>query len=241
MTPYKLYTEWTAWWLLVLSPESCAEEAAGFRQLLREVLPPQSQAQAQRRTLVEFGCGGGGNASHLKADFAMTLVDLSPQMLAVSRGINPECEHILGDMRSVRLGRQFDVVFIHDAIMYMTTESDLRQALETAYLHCKLGGVALFYPDCVRENFQASSTLNGGDGAEYALRYMDWTFDPDPTDTHYTVHFAFLLCQGNAVQLLHEQHTFGLFAQADWMRLLREVGFQPEVRGNVFFLAHTNP
>ena len=29
-------------------------------------------------------------------------------------------------MRSVRLGRTFDAVFVHDAIAYMTTEDDLR-------------------------------------------------------------------------------------------------------------------
>ena len=29
-------------------------------------------------------------------------------------------------MRNVRLGRTFDAVFVHDAIMYMTTEVDLR-------------------------------------------------------------------------------------------------------------------
>ena len=35
----------------------------------------------------------------------MTLVDLSEEMLAVSRELNPECEHLQGDMRTLRLGR----------------------------------------------------------------------------------------------------------------------------------------
>ena len=35
-------------------------------------------------------------------------------------------------LRTLRLGRAFDVVFIHDAIDYMTTHHDLRLALETA-------------------------------------------------------------------------------------------------------------
>src|SRR6266446_5297728 len=52
--------------------------------------------------------------------FAMTLVDLSPRMLLVSRRLNPECEHIKGDIRTLRLGRTFDVVFVHDAICHMT-------------------------------------------------------------------------------------------------------------------------
>ena len=80
-------------------------------------------------TLLELGSGGGNNASHLKKHFQMTLVDLSPGMLEVSRKLNPECEHLQGDMRSVRLGRSFDAVFMHDAIAYMTSAEDLRKRL----------------------------------------------------------------------------------------------------------------
>jgi SAM-dependent methyltransferase len=154
MSTYKRYSDWTTWWPLVHPPEGCAEEAAAFCHLLHDLHPRPVPDQPQ--TMVEFGCGGGGNASYLKTNFTMTLVDLSPQMLAISRDLNPECEHLLGDMRTVRLGRQFDVVFIHDAIMYMTTASDLRQALATAYCHCKPGGVALFYLSGVRKTFQLS-------------------------------------------------------------------------------------
>jgi trans-aconitate methyltransferase len=49
----------------------------------------------------------------MKKDFEMTLVDLSPQMLEVSKRQNPDCEHVVGDMRTVRLGREFDAVFVH--------------------------------------------------------------------------------------------------------------------------------
>ena len=59
---------------------------------------------------------GGNNASHLSEHYACTLSDISPQMLTLSQGLNPGCEHVLGDMRTVRLGRTFDIVFVHDAI-----------------------------------------------------------------------------------------------------------------------------
>ena len=72
-------------------------------------------------TLLELGSGGGNNASHLKHRFECTLTDLSPEMLALSRTLNPECEHIEGDMRTLRLERTFDAVFVHDAIAYITT------------------------------------------------------------------------------------------------------------------------
>jgi len=35
-------------------------------------------------------------------------------MLELSRTINPELEHLVGDMRTIRLGRTFDAVLIHD-------------------------------------------------------------------------------------------------------------------------------
>ena len=106
----RLYEEFTEWWSLLSPPEEYAEEAELYRRLLTEALetPP--------REVLELGSGGGSNASHMKAAFRMVLVDRSPGMLASSRALNPECEHIQGDMRTVRLGRQFDAVFVHDAV-----------------------------------------------------------------------------------------------------------------------------
>lgn len=52
-------------------------------------------------------------------------------------------------MRALRLGRTFDAVLIHDAIMYMTGEEDLRAALVMAHEHCKPGGVVVIAPDWV--------------------------------------------------------------------------------------------
>jgi trans-aconitate methyltransferase len=57
-------------------------------------------------TLLELGSGGGNNASHMNRRFAeLVLVDVAPGMLEVSRRLNPECAHVAGDMRTVRLGR----------------------------------------------------------------------------------------------------------------------------------------
>jgi SAM-dependent methyltransferase len=222
---HKLYTELGTWWPLLSPPEDYLDEAHHFHQvLLAAGMPPAP-------TLLELGCGGGNNAVHLKAHFAqVTLTDLSPQMLAVSRALNPDCEHLLGDMRTLRLGRAFDVVFIHDAIDYMTTHHDLRLALYTAFLHCTPGGLALFVPDHVRETFEPSTDHGGSDGEGRALRYLEWTYDPNDADTTYTVEYAYLLREnGQSTRVEHDRHICGLFPRAEWVRLLREVGFQPEI------------
>jgi hypothetical protein len=219
----KLYGELSSWFHLLSSPPDYAEEAEFARSLL---VNASGDAPA---TLLELGSGGGNNASHLKAHLTMTLVDVSEGMLDLSRKLNPECEHFHGDMKSIRLGRVFDAVFIHDAIMYMTTEPDLRLALETSRIHCKPGGVSLFMPDVIRETFVSLTTHGGHDGEAgdgRSIRYIEWTYDPDPLDSTYTVDFAYLLREGRGpVQVVHDTHVFGIFPRDTWLRLLRECGF----------------
>jgi SAM-dependent methyltransferase len=218
----KLYDELADWWPLFSAPEDYAEEAAFFARVLVEAGKPAP------RTVLELGSGGGNNAFHLKSKFDMTLVDLSPQMLAVSRVLNPECEHREGDMRTVSLGRTFDAVFVHDAISYMTSAADLGAAIRNAYRHCRAGGVALFVPDCVRETFVAETKHGGHDGDGRSLRYLMWTVDPDPTDTTYRTDFAIMLYDRDGdTRVIHDFHIEGLFPREVWMRLLREAGFEP--------------
>ncbi len=85
-------------------------------------------------------------------------------------------------------------------------------------------------PDHVRETFQPTTEHGGSDGEVRALRYLQWTYDPDDTDTTYTVEYAYLLRENDQPTWIeHDQHICGLFPRGEWVRLLREVGFQPEI------------
>jgi SAM-dependent methyltransferase len=216
----KLYSELASWFHLLTAPKDYAEEAEFARKTIVE------GSATPVSTVLELGAGGGNNASHLKSAFSMTLTDLSPAMLDESRRINPECEHIAGDMRTIRIDREFDAVFVHDALTYMTTREDLLQCMNTARIHCRPGGVALFMPDYVRETFVSGVHHGGHDGDGRGLRYFEWTFDPDPSDTTYTIDFVLLLREGNSpVRVEHDHHVNGLFSRSDWLDCLREAGF----------------
>lgn len=217
----KIYSDLAQWWPLFSPPEDYAEEAAFYQgELIAACDPPC-------RTLLELGSGGGNNASHMKARFEITLAELSAGMIEISRALNPECEHIQGDMRNVRLGRTFDCVFIHDAICYMKTPEDLRRAIETAFVHCRAGGSALFAPDHVRENFASSTDHGGVDGGGRGVRFLEWQWDPDPADTTYTVEYAVLLRDSDgSVQVEHDRHIEGLFGRSEWLQMLTDAGFE---------------
>jgi len=216
---YKLYGELAPWWPLLSRPEDYDVDAESVWRLVTE---GQDKPPA---TVLELGSGGGNTASHLKQRAKLSLVDRSEGMLKVSRVLNPECEHFLGDMRTVRLGRLFDAVYIHDAIMYMTSEEDLRAAIETAVVHCRPGGIAAFLPDCTVETFRENSHEGGHNGTDRSLRYLQWDIDHDPSDTEFTVHFAYLLRdRDGTVRTEFEQMRLGLFPRDTWLRLIRQAG-----------------
>ena len=216
-----LYSDLTEWYRLIDPPEDHARDNKKYLECFERATPGA-------RTLLELGSGAGHNAVHLKSSLMCTLTDVSPSMLALSRELNPECEHIIGDMRTLQLGRTFDAVLVHDAVMYMTTRQDLLAAASTAYAHTRPGGAAIFEPDCVRETFKEATDLEGQDDGARSARFMMWTWDPDPADDSYIVDFAFLLRDGLDVRAAHDRHVEGLFPRETWLQTLGSVGYAVE-------------
>jgi hypothetical protein len=149
-------------------------------------------------------------------------------MLELSRSINPECEHVQGDMRTLRLGRTFDAVLAHDAVMYLTTEDDLRAAIETAAMHLRPGGVAVLLPDATLESFAPMTDHGGHDGDDgRSLRYLEWTHAPEPGASTAEVDYMVVMREpGRPTRVVADPHTVGLFPEATWCRLIGGAGLE---------------
>ena len=153
-------------------------------------------------------------------------------MRAVSRTLNPECEHVDGDMRTVRLGRQFDAVFVHDAVV-LHDHANPTCAWRSRPRSCTAGRAARrsLRPTTSARISGRPPTHGGPTTLSRGLRYLEWTSDPDPTDTTYVVDYAYLLrTPDGAVRVEHDRHVEGLFSRADWLRLLAEAGFEAACR-----------
>ena len=218
-----LYDELVRFYHLLDPLEDHAEEGEEFGAVLRA-------AVESPRTLLELGAGAGHGAHYIKQSFEqVVLTDLSEPMLARSRALNPDCEHLLGDMRSLRLGRSFDCVLIHDAICYLTTPEQLREAARTVSEHLRPGGAGLLVPDCVQESFVETHEDHAGDDGERSLRCISWSWDPDPADHTHLTDFAFLLREEGEVRAVHDRHVYGLFQTSTWLEVCRSVGLEVEV------------
>jgi len=224
-TGYSLYAELAAWWPVISPLAEYADDGAVINAIF---------AAAPRRvlTVLDLGAGGGHVAMHVKDGRSMTLVDVSADMLEVSSQLNPDCEHVEGDMRTLRLGRQFDAVLVHDAIDYVTSQEDLARVIGTAFAHCRPGGLAVFVPDHTAETFRAGTGGGGGhDGTGRQASFRERTSDPVPGDDWILAEYEFTLRDSDgAVRVVPEAHRLGSFRRDTWLALLRAAGFEPEVR-----------
>lgn len=217
----RLYGDLAHLWPLVSPVEEYAAEAQCWRDVLRSRLGPG------RHRVLELGVGGGHHLSHLTAEFEATAVDLSEAMMRHSKRLNPGVEHIVGDMRTVRLGRTFQAVLIHDAVSHMQTEADLRATFATAAAHLEPGGVFITGPDHFRETFRGpfvdSTTHSDG---ETELTFIEFACDPDPADTTVETILFYLIRKGGELRIELDRLTTGLFARQRWLDLMAEAGFE---------------
>jgi len=215
-----MYGELASWFHLLTPPADYAEEAAEVLALL------DAYADAPPETALELGSGGGNLASHLGERLTLTLTDRSEEMLQSSRSINPAAEHLEGDMRTLRLGRTFDAVIIHDAIVYMRTEGDLQAAMQTAWAHLRPGGAAILTPDWVRDDYSPKTEHGGTDLGTRGLRYLEWDRPIEPDGHTVKADYFIVTRVDDDVTIHHDVHSLGVFPRATWLRLLSDVGFQ---------------
>lgn len=238
----RLYKDLSWLWPLWEKVEDYQPESVRFISLIKKHSP-------KARTILDIACGGGKNDYWLKKRFAVTGVDLSPQMIAQAKKLNPGADYHVGDMRSFDLKKKFDAVFFNDGIIYMQNEKDLLKALKNARRHLKPGGVMALYVEDCKERFEQSKTSvwrsrSGG----YDITYIENDHDPNPGDSTYEMAFVYLIRRGGKLRVEHDTHTAGLFTLAQWRRALKQAGFiviedRPEKLGDelVQLLVGKNP
>jgi SAM-dependent methyltransferase len=208
---------------MVSPPEEYEEEADIWEKTLRGKLG------LGRHRILELGVGGGHLLSHLKHDFQATAVDISESMLVLSKKLNSQVKHHLGDMRDLRLNQTFDAVLIHDAVSYLLTEQDLTATFDTAKAHLRQGGLLIMAPDWFQETFSGTRVMhwiNSTPAGEVTC--IEHVRQPDPEDSTLESVFFYLWTENGRLRIEQDRHTTGLFALNTWLGLMRKAGFHAE-------------
>ena len=216
----RLYKDLSWIWPLWGSVEDYRTECEFFNGLLDKHSP------FAVNTLLDLGCGGGKTACNLARYYKITGIDLSQEMLSLARELTSDAQFILGDMRTVRLGRTFDAVFINDSIAYMRTLEDLEAVFRTARLHLRPGGVMLVIAEVTRETLVQNQTHTSfGEHDNLQLTFLQNYFDPNPDDTEFECVLTFIIREKGRVRIEHDLHHLGLFSQQQWEQTLAQAGF----------------
>ena len=134
------FGDYSKYYNLLYQDKDYKAEAQYVHRLIRQYVP-------DAQTVLELGCGTGRYCSELaELGYDVHGVDLSEEMLNEARTRKSEgVSFSQGDMRTVRLGKKFDVVLsLFHVMSYKTTNQDVLSALNTIKEHLLPGGVALF-------------------------------------------------------------------------------------------------
>ena len=225
MSGPRLYNDLAYLWPLLSPPEHYEAEAASLVELIEQY---GKVVDGERFSVLELGAGGGHTLVHLADRFDCTAVDLSKPMLDNCRKLVPRAEVIVGDMRTVRLGKTFSAVLIHDAIDYMLSEDDVRKALKTAAEHLEPGGLCAIAPTYTREVFVDGDVADDGTTTDSEeLTYFTYVHDPDPSDDTFEMILLYLIrnMETREVEVVEDRHTCGLFSNAKWLEWMGDAGF----------------
>ncbi len=217
----RMYSD-LAWLFPLISPlEEYIDEAKDLWEIIIH------HARIHPKTLLDLGSGTGQLDYHLKEHFDITAVDCSNQMVLIARQLNPEIKYHVGDLRSIRLGVQFDVVLIPDSLIYMLSEVDLRYAFQTAFEHLTHNGIFLTYLDAFRDHPKEDEVRHSTYYYNNLIvTHIEHYCDPDPSDTTYEMTFINIVQSNGKSKIELDRHLGGIFNLEVYFRLLREVGFE---------------
>lgn len=144
-----VFGNYARYYNLLYRDKDYGKEAQYIHQLLQTHAP-------KTQSILELGCGTGNHAQLLaKQGYNVYGVDLSSEMLRqfsdrisqLPKELASQLTFSQGDIRNIRINRQFDaVISLFHVISYQTTNEDLQAAFTTAKAHLKPGGVFIF--DC---------------------------------------------------------------------------------------------
>lgn len=135
------------------------ELAKEYHEMYQSIFDYQKEFELYDKLLKDFNCNkvlevgcGSGNLSKyfVEAGYDYIGTDLSESMLKIARENDPKSQFLQRDMRELGFENEFDAVLITGrSFTYMTTNDDIKKALESVNRTLKPNGIFIF------DNFNA--------------------------------------------------------------------------------------
>jgi dTDP-3-amino-3,4,6-trideoxy-alpha-D-glucopyranose N,N-dimethyltransferase len=182
------------------------------------------------RTLLDVACGTGGHLRYLKDHYEVTGVDLDPAMIEAARHRLDRTPLVVGDMRSLDLGRTFDaVICLFSSIGYLADEGELETAVRSMAGHLNPKGVLIVdgwvRPDSWLDGGHVSVDTAVDDTGLQVVRVVRSERSGEKT----LLEMQYLIATGERIEHVTEVHELTLFAPEAYETALEAAGLEVEV------------
>ena len=185
--------------------------------------------------VVELGCGTGLLAGPiLEYGYSYIGIDLSKEMLAIARRLNPKATFVRTSVYQYKLPNSGAVIAFGEIFNYCfdrtVTLARLKKIFKAIYSSLKPGGSFIF--DCAgpgRGNFEENRQRNFS-GDDWALML---TTSEDKNKQMLTRAMESFVKRGANYQRDKETHQLRLFSRTNIKELLREAGFLVKIKSGI--------
>ncbi|MFZ1024376.1 MAG: methyltransferase domain-containing protein [Thermoplasmata archaeon] len=176
---------------------------------------------------LDVACGTGRHLEYLSRSHFTTGLDGSRDMLRLARRRLPRVRLVLGDMRSFRIRRQFDVVScLFSAIGHLDTKEDVRKAFANFARHVKDDGVVIVEPWISPNSFRPGA-IHLRSHQSPGLTVVRLAFSRR-RGNHSQIHYHYLIGEpGREIRHLEETDDGLLLSREELQDLMRSVGLKP--------------
>ncbi len=206
--------------------------AAGerLRSLIRERRPTAG-------SLLDVACGTGRHLEHLRREFDVEGLDISPALIDTARARCPDVPLHVADMTDFDLGRRFDVVTcLFCSIGYAVTLEKAKRAVACMANHLRPGGLLIVEP-WVTPQTCWSNRVNSEVFDSPAMKIVRMhTHEIAGTTSVFDIHYLV----GTPKEVTHfvEREVMGLFTVDEYAAAFRGAGLEVEHLDDELFPGH---
>jgi ubiquinone/menaquinone biosynthesis C-methylase UbiE len=226
MTQQLLHNQLSKYYDRVYSFKDYLDEAVRLQNLIIKY------SEIGGNSLLDVGCGTGLHLKHLKDDFSCTGVDISRSMLKIARKNAKGVTFKEANMKSLRLGKQFDVILcLLSSIGYVKTPASLEKTIQNFSKHLKKGGLVLIEPSHAKSIYVSGepriTTYDGKDAKIARINYTNFRQATAVLNMH-----ILIAERGKDTKYFLDRHELGLFGINNTLRIMKAAGLKSKYLKN---------
>jgi SAM-dependent methyltransferase len=186
-------------------------------------------ANSNATTLLDVACGTGAHLVELRKWYAVEGADQSPAMLEVAASRLPGVPLHVADMRTLDLGRSFDVVTcLFSSIGYLTDAAEMRSAVVRLAAHVAPAGVLIIdgwlRPEAWNDDFRGEPDVAHDDETMVVrLGLSRRSGNITELDLHHLVR------TDSGIEYFAEVHRLALTPTANYLAAVKDAGLTARV------------